>query len=172
MLSRKSHVDFCMWSLSECHTKLWMLQLHIRKRTVFLPLGFDFPQLLNKFCVVLSVFLHIFMKKFFRYCEKVCMGIECTDRETYFHNGIKKCMIRIFYMNKISVLWMRSGSWNRCPIKLAWLIRLLVTFVGTRNLNRPTDMCKFKSSQKDKSRPVGRLLESFYSKSRGFSCWC
>jgi len=52
------------------------------------------------------------------------------------------------------------------------LIRLLVTFVGTRNLNRPTDMCKFKSSQKDKSRPVSRFLESFYSKSRGFNCWC
>jgi len=43
---------------------------------------------------------------------------------------------------------------------------------GTRNLNWPTDMCKFKSSQKDESRPVGRFLESFYSKSRGFNCWC
>jgi len=41
---------------------------------------------------------------------------------------------------------------------------LLVTFVGTRNLNRLTDMCKFKSSPKDKSRPVGRFLQSFYSK--------
>jgi len=38
---------------------------------------------------------------------------------------------------------------------------LLVTFVGTRYLNSPTDMCKFKSSQKDKTRPVGRFLESF-----------
>jgi len=52
------------------------------------------------------------------------------------------------------------------------LIRLLVTFEGTRNLNKPTDMCKFKSSQKDKSRPVGRFLESFHSKSRAFNCWC
>jgi len=43
--------------------------------------------------------------------------------------------------------------------------------VGTRNLNRPTDMCRFKSSQKDKSRTVGRFLESFFSKSRGFNCW-
>jgi len=59
-----------------------MLQLRIRKRIVYLPLGFDFPQLLNKFCVVLSVFLHIFMQKFLKYCEKVRMGIECTDRET------------------------------------------------------------------------------------------
>jgi len=41
---------------------------------------------------------------------------------------------------------------------------LLITFVGTRILNRPTDMCKFKSSQKDKSRPVGWFLESCYSK--------
>jgi len=40
-----------------------------------------------------------------------------------------------------------------------------VKSVATRNFNRPTDMCKFKSSQKDKSRPVGRFLESFYSKS-------
>jgi len=39
--------------LPECNTKLWMLQLRIRKGTVFLPIGFDFPQLLNKFCVVL-----------------------------------------------------------------------------------------------------------------------
>jgi len=30
-------------------------------------------------------------------------------------------------------------------------------------------MCKVKSSQKDKSRPVGRFLESFFSKSRGFN---
>jgi len=32
-------------------------------------------------------------------------------------------------------------------------------------------MCKFKSLQKDKSRPVGRFLESFHSKSRGFNYW-
>jgi len=31
-------------------------------------------------------------------------------------------------------------------------------------MNRPTDMCKFKSSQKDKSRPVGRFLQSVFSK--------
>jgi len=49
------------------------------------------------------------------------------------------------------------------------LIRLLVTFVGTRNLNRPTDICKFKSSQKDKSSPVGRFLESYNSKPRAFN---
>jgi len=30
----------------------------------------------------MSVFLHIFMQKFFRYCEKVRMGIECTNMET------------------------------------------------------------------------------------------
>jgi len=65
VLSRKSHdVDFCMWSLSECNTKLWMLQFRIRKITVFLPLGFDFPQLLNKFCVVLSVFWTFSCKSF------------------------------------------------------------------------------------------------------------
>jgi len=46
-------------------------------------------------------------------------------------------------------------------MKLAGLIRLLVTFVGIRNLNRPTDMCKFKSSQKDESRPVGRFPKAF-----------
>jgi len=34
------------------------------------------------------------------------------------------------------------------------------------------DLCKFKSSQRDISRPVGRFLEIFYSKSRGFDCWC
>jgi len=49
---------------------------------------------------------------------------------------------------------------------------LLVTFVGTRNFNKPTDLCKFKSSQKDISRPIGRFLEIFWSKSRGFDCWC
>jgi len=49
---------------------------------------------------------------------------------------------------------------------------LLVTFVGTRNLNKPTDLCKLKSSQKDISWPVGRFLEIFYSKSRSFDCWC
>jgi len=59
-----------------------MLQLRIKKRTVFWPLGFDFPQLLKTSCVVLGVFLHIFMQKFFRYCEKVLMGIECIDKET------------------------------------------------------------------------------------------
>jgi len=50
---------------------------------------------------------------------------------------------------------------------------LLVTFVGNCNLNRPTDLhTEFESSQKDKSIPVGRFLESFYSKSRDFDCWC
>jgi len=33
-------------------------------------------------------------------------------------------------------------------------------------------MYKFQSSQKHKSRSVGRFLESFYSKSRVFNCWC
>jgi len=33
-------------------------------------------------------------------------------------------------------------------------------------------MFKFKSSQKHTSRAFGRFLESFYSKSRGFNCWC
>jgi len=43
VLSRKSHdVDFCLWLLSECNTKLWMLQLRVRKRTVFWPVGFHF----------------------------------------------------------------------------------------------------------------------------------
>jgi len=32
-------------------------------------------------------------------------------------------------------------------------------------------MCKFKSLQKDKSRPVGRFLENFCSKSKAFNCW-
>jgi len=58
-----------------------MLQLRIRRGTVFLPLGFDFLQLLNKLCMVLSVFLHILMQKVFRYCEKVRMDIECTGKE-------------------------------------------------------------------------------------------
>jgi len=51
-----------------------------------------------------------------------------------------------FHMNKISELWMRSGTWNRRPIKkFAWLIHSLATFVGTRNLNRPAGRptCKF-----------------------------
>jgi len=47
-------------------------------------------------------------------------------------------------MNKISALWMRSGTWNRCPTKIICLTDSLVTFVGACNLNRPTDMCKFK----------------------------
>jgi len=46
---------------------------------------------------------------------------------------------------------------------------LLVTFVGTRKLNKPTDLCKFKSSQAD---PSADFIESFYSKSRGVDCWC
>jgi len=50
------------------------------------------------------------MQTFSRYCEKVRMGIECSDRETSFHNGIKEIYDRGFYMNKISVLWMRSGT--------------------------------------------------------------
>jgi len=41
------------------------------------------------------------------------------------------------------------------------LIRLLVTFVGTRNLNRPTDMCKFKSSQKMKADPSADSSKAF-----------
>jgi len=49
---------------------------------------------------------------------------------------------------------------------------LLVIFAETRNLHKPTDIYKFKSSQKDKKRRVGRFLESFYSKSRAFNCWC
>ena len=44
------------------------------------------------------------MQNFFRDCEKVRMRIECTDK---FHNGIKEIYDRGFYMNKISVLWMR-----------------------------------------------------------------
>jgi len=55
---------------------------NFRKRTVLDRLALIFPQLLNKFFVVLSVFLHICMQTFFRYCEKVRMDIECTDRET------------------------------------------------------------------------------------------
>jgi len=45
--------------------------------------------------------------------------------------------------------------------KLAWLIRLLVTFVGTRNLNKLTDMCKFKSSQKIKADPSADSSKAF-----------
>jgi len=74
-------------------------------------------------------------------------------------------------MIKISVLWMRSGTWNRSPIKLfASLIRLLATFVGNRNLNRPKYMWKFKSSQKDKRKKqtVGRFLVSSYIKIESF----
>jgi len=41
-----------------------MLQLRIRKGTVFLPLGVDFAQLLNKLCVVLSVFCIFSCKRF------------------------------------------------------------------------------------------------------------
>jgi len=83
VLSRKSHdADFCMWSFSECNTKLWMLQLSIRKCTVFWPLGFDFPQLLNKFCLVLSVFFAYFHTNVFQILPKCkYMDIECTDRE-------------------------------------------------------------------------------------------
>jgi len=42
------------------------------------------------------------MQKFFRYCQKVRMGTECTDKETYFHKGIKENYDRS-YVNKISV---------------------------------------------------------------------
>jgi len=39
------------------------------------------------------------------------MGIECTDRETYFHKRMKiKEIYERCYMNKTSVLWMRSGT--------------------------------------------------------------
>jgi len=52
----------------------------------------------------------VFMQTFFRSCEKVRMGIEFTDRETQFHKGIKEIYDRIFYMNKISVLWIHRGT--------------------------------------------------------------
>jgi len=61
---------FCMWSLSECNTKLWMLQLRIRKRTVFWPFGFDFSQLSYKLCVVLSVFYIFSCKRFSNIAKK------------------------------------------------------------------------------------------------------
>ena len=65
----QSHdVKFCMWSLSECNTKLWMLQLH-----VFWPLGFGVPQMLNKLCVVLSV-IGIFSCKVFQILRKNTYG--------------------------------------------------------------------------------------------------
>jgi len=42
------------------------------------------------------------------------------------------------------------------------LIRLLVTLVRTRNLNRPTDVCKFKSSKKDiKADPAADSSKAF-----------
>jgi len=64
-------------------------------------------------------------------------------------------------MNKILVglLWMRNGTWNRCPIKILSLTDSLACHLcGDSHLE---DMCKFKSSQKHKSRPVGRFLECF-----------
>jgi len=85
MLSRKSHdVDFCMRLLSEYITKLCMLQLRIRKRSVFWPLGFDFPQLLNKFCVVLGVFLHIFMQSFSNIAKKYVWALNVLTRKLNF----------------------------------------------------------------------------------------
>jgi len=33
--------------------------------------------------------------------------------------------------------------------------------VGTRNLNKPTDMCKFRSSQKDTAGPLADFWKSF-----------
>ena len=60
VLSRKSHdVDFCLWLLSECNTKLWMLQFRIRKRTVFSPLGFDFLS-----CQINSLWFLVFFAYF------------------------------------------------------------------------------------------------------------
>jgi len=38
------------------------------------------------------------------------MDIECTDRETKFRKVIKEIYYRRFYINKISVLWMRCGT--------------------------------------------------------------
>jgi len=38
------------------------------------------------------------------------MRIKCSDREIRFHKGIKEIYDRIFYMNKISVLWMPRGT--------------------------------------------------------------
>jgi len=55
------------------------------------------------------------------------MGIKCIDRET-FHTGIKEIYDGIFYINKISVLWMRSGTCNRCPIKLISLTDSLACY--------------------------------------------
>jgi len=72
------------------------------------------------------------MQKFFRSCEKVRMGIECTDRE-----------LNVLILNVLNVLGIECTD---------------------------TDLCKFKSSQKDISRPVARFLEIFYSKSGGFDC--
>ena len=37
------------------------------------------------------------------------MGIECTDRETWFHKGLNEIYDR-FYTNEVPILWMRSGT--------------------------------------------------------------
>jgi len=57
----------------------------------------------------LEIFAY-FHDKVFRYYEKVRMGIECADKETEFRNGIKEIYDTIFCMNKISALWMLSGT--------------------------------------------------------------
>jgi len=50
-----------------------MLQLRIRKGTVFILLAFDFPLLLNKLCVVLRVFCIFSCKSFSDIAKKyVC----------------------------------------------------------------------------------------------------
>jgi len=52
------------------------------------------------------------------------------------------------------------------------VVRLLVTLVGTRNSNRPTDMCKFKSSQKDESNPLADPSKDFTVYREFQYCWC
>jgi len=72
--------------------------------------------------VVLSAFCILVCKRFSDIAKKYALDIECTDREAKFRKGIKEISDRRFYMNKISALWMRIGTWNRCPIQIISLI--------------------------------------------------
>ena len=120
MFSRKYHdVDFCLWPLPECNTKIWLLQLRIRKGNVFWPL--------KEFQIVRSIFWRFLGKTFFTCYEKCAYGLNVVvafmkESKTY---GKR------FYMNTILGRMLCSVMWNRFPNKNNWLIPLFVTFMET-----------------------------------------
>jgi len=64
-----------------------VLQLRKRERTVFWPFGFDFPQLLNKFCVVLRVFCIFSCKRFSDIAKKYAWALNVLTGKLNFIMG-------------------------------------------------------------------------------------